>query len=174
MIRAILTLFLTTFLIGSLLGIVIHFQEIAHPAQGPPIQTVEKLNEDNLRHQIYAAILLQGKTLIGTPYLWGGEDPSHGVDCSGFLSVSARRAGFPIHRTTTRRMEQNYVETEPFKGAFPLFSNKGKVSHVGIWDQPNIRMVHASSSKGVELRAIDTQGGYWRKRYLKTVRHPLY
>ena len=38
-------------------------------------------------------------------YAWGGaENEKSGLDCSGYLYLAARRAGFPVRRTTARRM----------------------------------------------------------------------
>lgn len=37
---------------------------------------------------------------IGVPYVWGGESPGHGFDCSGLVQWAWARAGFSIPRTT--------------------------------------------------------------------------
>jgi len=37
---------------------------------------------------------------IGVPYVWGGETPGHGFDCSGLVQWAWAKAGFTIPRTT--------------------------------------------------------------------------
>ncbi|MDE3064393.1 MAG: C40 family peptidase, partial [Acidobacteriota bacterium] len=37
---------------------------------------------------------------IGVPYVWGGESPGHGFDCSGLVQWAWAQAGFTIPRTT--------------------------------------------------------------------------
>ena len=37
---------------------------------------------------------------IGVPYVWGGESPGHGFDCSGLVQWAWSQAGFSIPRTT--------------------------------------------------------------------------
>jgi cell wall-associated NlpC family hydrolase len=37
---------------------------------------------------------------IGTPYVWGGNSPSPGFDCSGLVQYSYRMAGIALSRTT--------------------------------------------------------------------------
>ena len=44
------------------------------------------------------------ETQIGVPYVWGGESPGHGFDCSGLVQWAWAKAGFTIPRTT----EQQY------------------------------------------------------------------
>lgn len=38
--------------------------------------------------------------LIGTPYVWGGSTPAHGLDCSGLLYWIQRTAGSNVGRLT--------------------------------------------------------------------------
>ncbi|HUX03481.1 MAG TPA: NlpC/P60 family protein [Acidimicrobiales bacterium] len=50
------------------------------------------------------AALHWAETQIGVPYVWGGESPGHGFDCSGLVQWAWAKAGFTIPRTT----EQQY------------------------------------------------------------------
>ena len=40
---------------------------------------------------------------IGVPYVWGGESPGHGFDCSGLTQYAWGRAGFSIPRTAAEQ-----------------------------------------------------------------------
>ena len=46
------------------------------------------------------AALRAAESQIGVPYVWGGETPGHGFDCSGLVQWAWAQAGFTIPRTT--------------------------------------------------------------------------
>ncbi len=46
------------------------------------------------------AALRAATTQIGVPYVWGGETPGQGFDCSGLVQWAWAKAGFTIPRTT--------------------------------------------------------------------------
>jgi peptidoglycan DL-endopeptidase CwlO len=46
------------------------------------------------------AALRAAEKEIGVPYLWGGESPGRGFDCSGLVQWAWAQAGFAIPRTT--------------------------------------------------------------------------
>ncbi len=41
------------------------------------------------------------RSQIGVPYVWGGESPGHGFDCSGLVQWAWARAGYSIPRVTS-------------------------------------------------------------------------
>src|SRR5699024_6882594 len=55
-----------------------------------------------------AKAISAGKTVIGSRYLWGGNNPSTGIDCSGFVQWSYRQAGANIPgRLTSEELMRN-------------------------------------------------------------------
>src|SRR5579872_2345244 len=46
------------------------------------------------------AALNAARRELGVPYVWGGESPGHGFDCSGLVQWAWAQAGFAIPRTT--------------------------------------------------------------------------
>lgn len=45
-------------------------------------------------------LVVYANNLIGTPYVWGGSTPEHGLDCSGLLYWIQRTAGSNVGRLT--------------------------------------------------------------------------
>lgn len=104
---------------------------------------------------------------IGVPYVWAGNTPS-GFDCSGFTGYVMSA----YHKSVPRRAADQYAqstkikEKQAQKGDLVFFDNGSGISHVGmvISEQGEpIVMIHASTSKGVIVTAID-ESEYWKKR----------
>jgi cell wall-associated NlpC family hydrolase len=74
---------------------------------------------------------------VGTPYIWGGEAPGVGFDCSGLTQAAYRVAGMALPRTA----QEQYDAGPPIPANAPLqpgdlvFFGSGPtdVSHVGIY-----------------------------------------
>lgn len=45
-------------------------------------------------------LVVYANNLIGTPYVWGGSTPAHGLDCSGLLYWIQKTAGSNVGRLT--------------------------------------------------------------------------
>lgn len=46
------------------------------------------------------AFVAKVRSYIGVPYVWGGTDPSKGLDCSGLVQTAARQVGVKLPRVT--------------------------------------------------------------------------
>jgi cell wall-associated NlpC family hydrolase len=123
--------------------------------------TVNKLVGDR------AEIVSFSKTLIGIPYLWAGTTPK-GFDCSGFTSYVLLNSKIELpRRAVDQYKSSNKVKVGQVKPGDLIFFDNGKgVSHVGIIiseEGESIVMIHASSSQGIVITAIE-QSDYWKKR----------
>jgi hypothetical protein len=105
---------------------------------------------------------------MGVPYKWGGTT-ADGFDCSGFTQHVLKSAGYSIPRTAGDQYQKSTkIELENVQcGDLVFFKNDSKISHVGMilsrkGDQ--IKMIHASSSKGISIVEINGSE-YWKKRY---------
>ncbi|HXA32562.1 MAG TPA: bifunctional lytic transglycosylase/C40 family peptidase [Acidimicrobiales bacterium] len=99
---------------------------------------------------------------IGTPYLWGGETPGVGFDCSGLTQGAYKAAGIAIPRTSEEQwLALPHVPLDGLQPGDLVFFNPGEDSpglpgHVGIY-LGNDEMVDAPYT-GVDVR-IDGLGG---------------
>lgn len=112
------------------------------------------------------AVLMRALSLVGTPYLYGGNTPETGFDCSGLVGFVYRDVlARPLPRTTSElaRVGPDVPVLRMAPGDLVVFAPGGAVSHVGIYVGEG-RFVHAPSTGGtVRLDRID--GPYWRQHF---------
>jgi cell wall-associated NlpC family hydrolase len=105
--------------------------------------------------------------LIGVDYRFGGDDPSHGLDCSGLVRyVFSQTTGIALPRTSAEqgRVGASVARVDLAPGDLVFFNTRHFVnSHVGIYLGDN-RFVHAPS-RGSEVRIASLDDAYWKKRY---------
>ena len=119
------------------------------------------------------ALVATALTFRGTPYRYGGSDPS-GFDCSGFVQWV-----FALHGTAVPREVRDQYEAgeeidredvEPGDLVFFETVSRG-ASHVGI-ALGGGEFVHAPSSRGV-VRVEHYDGPYWSERWVGARRIPV-
>ncbi len=107
------------------------------------------------------------KSLIGTPYHYGGESPSTGFDCSGFVrhvynhtqGIALPRSALAMSRVG-KRIKANQMQP----GDLVFYSTQGTpYSHVGIF-LGNAKFIH-SPSTGKKVEIVDMSKDYWREHY---------
>lgn len=79
-------------------------------------------------------LVVYANNLIGTPYVWGGSTPAHGLDCSGLLYWIQRTAGSDVGRynaTTYANMGKKIPVGQQKAGDFLFFGNP--VTHCAIY-----------------------------------------
>lgn len=105
--------------------------------------------------------------LIGVNYKYGGNKPSTGFDCSGYVShVFRQMAGLslPHNALAMSRLGKKISPDELKPGDLVFFNTlKRSFSHVGIYVGNN-RFVHAPSSGG-GVEVVSMQDKYWEQRF---------
>ena len=68
------------------------------------------------------------------PYVWGGESPGQGFDCSGLTQWSWRQAGVSLPRTAAAQYDAiPHVPLSDLQPGDLLFWGFGGISHVGMY-----------------------------------------
>jgi cell wall-associated NlpC family hydrolase len=113
-----------------------------------------------------ARVLVTAESYLGEKYVYGGETPRGGFDCSGFVQYVFGRHGVDLPRTSRqqagagRRLSGKIAALKP--GDLMLFSSKGgRVDHVAIYAGDN-RILHSSAGAGgVVYDDLSTPRGKW-------------
>ena len=113
------------------------------------------------------AVLMRAISLVGTPYLYGGNTPDSGFDCSGLVNyvytdmldlrlprTSGALAGFQGPRIALGQLAA---------ADLVFFGTAGSVTHVGIYIGQG-RFIHAPTAGGT-VRLDHLDGSYWRDHY---------
>jgi cell wall-associated NlpC family hydrolase len=114
-------------------------------------------------------LLATAKSLIGTPYVWGGDSPQvGGFDCSGFTKYVFSQTGYTINRTSQDQAKNGtYIAKEnlqPGDLVFYSFTGDGVISHVGLYIG-NGQMIH-SPKTGDTVKITDITTSYWQSHYV--------
>jgi cell wall-associated NlpC family hydrolase len=124
------------------------------------------------------SVINYAKTFMGVPYVWGGNDPDSGFDCSGFICYVYKNFGINLPRTSGQQFDAGYPVpyNEARVGDLILFSGTetqgGEPAHVGIVisydEKTGFSFLHTSSpeSGGVRI-SNETQEKYYYKRFLE-------
>ena len=104
---------------------------------------------------------------LGLPYIWGGEDPNRGFDCSGLIKHTFSE--FNIRLPHRADLQYNYGtaisrnKLEP--GDVVFFQTGGyPIGHVGIYIG-NDQFIHAPR-RGRPVKVDTLASGYYNRRYV--------
>ncbi|QNU28155.1 peptidoglycan-binding protein [Geobacillus sp. 46C-IIa] len=114
-------------------------------------------------------LIADAAELLGTPYVWGGETPEVGFDCSGFLTYVFKQQGVSLPRTVADIWSVGKPISSPAVGDIVFFETYKKgPSHAGIYIG-NDQFVHSGASTGVTISQLNNP--YWKARYLGAKRY---
>ncbi len=112
-------------------------------------------------------ILINAMSLTGIKYSYGGNNPSTGFDCSGFVRYVFSQAANLTLPPTARAISQigkTVKRDELQPGDLVFFDTlKSAFSHVGIYIGNN-KFIHAPRT-GSTVRVESMQTGYWASRF---------
>jgi cell wall-associated NlpC family hydrolase len=151
-------------LIATLGGHGVSIRARARPTRPAPVARAPRRAEEASASA--ARILATADRYLGRKYVYGGETPAGGFDCSGFVQYVFGRHGVELPRTSRQqavagqRLSPKMASLKP--GDLMLFSSKGgRVDHVAIYAGNN-RILHSSAGAGgVVYDDLSTPRGKW-------------
>lgn len=146
--------------------------------------TLPSGSSDGFRYEIppealsderFARTIKEAEKYLGMPYVWGGDSPQTGFDCSGFVSwvVNHSENGWDMGRQTANGLmsQCTAVSAEEARPGDLVFFEKtyqtDGASHVGIY-VGNGMMIHCGNP--IQYTNINTT--YWQQHFLGFGRLP--
>ncbi|MDA6068511.1 C40 family peptidase [Flavobacterium sp. AC] len=123
------------------------------------------------------SLISYSKQYLGTPYLYAGNNPKRGFDCSGFVNYVFQHFEVTVPRSSSGYKNLGTAKkSEDFKVGDVLvfygYRNKTIVGHVGIICEANgmhSKFIHASSGKAGSVTISDLDSDHYSKRFYKCV-----
>ena len=122
-------------------------------------------------------VLRTGHSYSGVKYVWGGNTPREGFDCSGFTKYVFAQHGVTLPRTSREQAHAGASVAADFRSLRPgdlmFFAEPGEaISHVAIYAGDGVILHAASSLGGVGYTDLNS-GGEWFVAYFVAARRVL-
>lgn len=114
------------------------------------------------------ALIDYAMTFLGGRYVWGGDDPHTGADCSGFTRYVFAHFGIPLPRVS---YEQCYAGTrieaqEAKPGDLLFYARNGQVYHVLIYIGDGKAVNAQSTATGIVVSNVNYDKVCWGVRMI--------
>lgn len=147
-------------------GVTLYSADDSKDAAQPNTQTSDSTQINSWQNKVQE-VLINAFSLTGIQYKYGGNSPSTGFDCSGFVRYVFHNAANLTLPPTARAIAQigKSVKKDELQPGDLVFFNtlKKAFSHVGIYIGDN-KFIHAPST-GKTVRVESMQDGYWASRF---------
>ena len=112
-----------------------------------------------------AAIVREAEKYVGVPYVWGGETPASGFDCSGLVQYVFSRFGIELPRTTYTQVKIGTPVTsltQASAGDLVFFAGSDGTptspGHVGIYIGNGMMVDAPHSGTDVQVQPVSSAG----------------
>ena len=114
---------------------------------------------------------------VGTPYIWGGETPGVGFDCSGLVQAAYRVAGISLPRVAQDQYDATakLAPGDPLQPGDLIFFGQGPtdVTHVGIYIGDGQMVDAPHTGADVRVESVPTAvGASWGGDFVAGVTDP--
>jgi cell wall-associated NlpC family hydrolase len=124
-------------------------------------------SEPVLNSDVVGDLLLQAMSLMGVAYRFGGNSPSQGLDCSGFMVYIFKKSmNITLPRTAAEMAKIGISVSKDSlqQGDLVFFNTRGFAnSHVGMYIGQG-KFIHAPRT-GKNIEIVSLASKYWSERY---------
>ena len=116
------------------------------------------------------SVVAQAKKYLGLPYVWGGTDPTKGMDCSGLVQVVYKQFGIDLPRLSADQARSGTAVASLDQAkpgdllAWDNSSRNNGADHIAIY-AGNGKMIEAPRT-GLDIRLVDVPS---RPDYIRRV-----
>jgi hypothetical protein len=109
-----------------------------------------------------SAVVTEAEKYLGVPYLWGGTDPTKGLDCSGFTQLVYKNLGIDLPRTssqqaTSGRAVASVGDARPGDLVFfDYSSSRAGIDHVGLYIGNGKMIAAPQPGESVKVQDVGT------------------
>ena len=134
----------------------------------PPPSAI--IQESGTGEEYFGTNLLKvAKDQLGVCYLYGGDSPNVGFDCSGFVQyVYKKGRGIKLPRKSIDQSKiGDLVPMEDLQSGDLLFfdtANRGHINHVGIYVGDG-KFIHATSGKKYCVTISNLNRGFYKRTF---------
>jgi len=144
---------------------------------GRPTRTGRRIPVSPPPSSAASRVLRSADAYVGVRYVWGGNTPSQGFDCSGFTKYIFAKYGITLPRTSREQVRAGTGVAPDFgdlrPGDIMLFAEPGEaISHVAIYVGDG-RIIHSASSIGGVGYTDLNSGGEWFYQYFVAARRVM-
>lgn len=113
-------------------------------------------------------VLTLAQQQLGVPYVWGGETPATGFDCSGLMRYVFAQAGIALPRTAAEQARTPggvpvpLTHLQPGDLVFFVFDPAKGIDHVALY-AGNGWMIHAPAPGSAVRWDVLWQAGWWER-----------
>ncbi|WP_456600133.1 transglycosylase SLT domain-containing protein [Blastococcus sp. SYSU DS0616] len=107
-----------------------------------------------------SAVVSEAQKYLGVPYLWGGTDPSKGLDCSGFTQLVYSNLGIDLPRTSSQQATAGKAVASLASARpgdlvfFDHSSSRAGIDHVGIYLGNGQMIAAPQAGETVKVQAV--------------------
>lgn len=128
---------------------------------------LETSNRGPARGSSNHAVVQSVRSVLGTPYKWGGETPREGFDCSGLMYWAFMRHGVKVPRVSWQQVNAGHkISRNDIRAGDMVFFDTGQKRgfHVGL-ATGNGTFLHSPKS-GSHVAESNLSGSYWYRKFL--------
>jgi peptidoglycan DL-endopeptidase CwlO len=108
-----------------------------------------------------AGAIQAAESQIGVPYVWGGESPGQGFDCSGLVQWSWARAGVSLPRTSgSQYAATTHISLADIQPGDLLFYGPGGSDHVAMYIGGGEMIEAPQTGSNVHITGVRTSYGF--------------